>query len=158
SLRSMMTPVNNLYRFYGKPAPLAIQYPREINRMTPEMYREAGTFLRGLAEKADTADQPFSYNRHFDDQSKTYYYLTRIKHKDRQGNIIPLRHAHAASDSGETVLEFAKRMNTVLAFNASTQRSPKPGLRKPNGVQIVDGVIIQELPSSAHTLGIKRDN
>src|SRR5690606_10277076 len=83
--------------------------------------------------------------------------LTRIKHRDREGNIIPLRQAHAAKVSGETVREFAKRMNTALAFNASTQRSSKTGARTPNGVQIVDGTIVQDLPTNVYTLGVKRD-
>jgi len=100
--------------------------------------------------------------KHFDFESKTYYYLTKIEHKDESGNLLKLRHAHANSDSGETVPNFAKRMdNPLVAINASMGRSNlPPDITKPSGIQIIDGVVIQDLPKSVkrNTLGIKDNN
>lgn len=101
-----------------------------------------------------------SYERHFDDESATYYYLTRVKHTDQHGQLVRLRHAHAARVTGETVPEFAKRMgNPALAINASTMLSSvDAGVRQAVGVQIIDGVVVQERSTSGYTLGIKADN
>lgn len=46
----------------------------------------------------------------------------------------------------------------MLAFNASTQRRPTPGTKAPNGVQIIDGKVMQEIHGTVYTLGIKADN
>ncbi len=48
ALKKMMTPVNNVYSLFGKSGQLVVQHPREINRMTREMYREVGIFFSGL--------------------------------------------------------------------------------------------------------------
>lgn len=102
--------------------------------------------------------EDFTVERLFDKQSATYYYLTHIKHKDKNGNLIKLRHAHSNKANGETVREFAQRADCTLAFNASTQRKGSEGIRKPSGVQIIDGKIIQDISSTAYTLGIKDNN
>src|SRR5690606_22230544 len=95
-----------------------------------------------------TSDFSENYNvsKHFDKESNTYYYLTRIKHKDKQGKLIKLRLALSNKPEGEAVRAFAVRMNTALAFNASMGRTDlPPNVRQPKGLQIIDGVIKQEL-------------
>lgn len=49
ALKKMMSPVSNVYSLFGKSDQLVVQHPREINRMTQEMYREVGTFFHRLA-------------------------------------------------------------------------------------------------------------
>lgn len=119
-------------------------------------------FTGFITTKSSIAQQAsgntFKVERLFDKESATHYYLTRINHKDKNGNIIKLQHAHSDKENGETVREFAKRMNCTLAFNASTQRKMEAGTRKPSGVQIIDGKIIQDISSTAYTLGIKDNN
>ena len=100
----------------------------------------------------------YTITKHYDEPSKTYYFLTRISHKDDSGNVIKLRHAFAAKDVGETVREFAVRTGTMLAFNASTQRKPTPETKAPTGRQIVDGRIMQEIPTNRYVLGVKANN
>lgn len=100
----------------------------------------------------------YTITKHYDKPSETDYYLTRVAHKDDQGDIIKLRHAFAGKDVGETVREFAVRTGTMLAFNASTQRQPTPGTKAPRGIQIVDGQIVQEIAANRYVLGIKGDN
>ena len=99
----------------------------------------------------------FNIIRAFDKESSTYYFLTQINHKDGNGKIIKLKHAHSIKEQGETVREFAQRVNCTLAFNSSTMRRVDDGI-KPNGVQIIDGKIIQNLKTSAYILGIKENN
>ncbi len=96
-------------------------------------------------------------NRNYDRESNTYYYLIRIKHQDKKGNLIKLKHAHSPEESGQTVRDFALKTNCKLAFNASTQRIVEGGIR-PNGIQIIDGSIIQDINTTAYTLGIKDNN
>lgn len=100
----------------------------------------------------------YSITKHYDVPSETYYYLTRIAHKDDRGDIIKLQHAFVSQDTGETVRQFAVRSGTMLAFNASTQRRPTPDTKAPSGTQIVKGQIIQDIPLNRYTLGIKANN
>ena len=114
---------------------------------------------------AETDENPavFSENykitKHFDEISNTHYFLTRINHKDKDGNLIKLRHAIANKKEGETVRAFAIRVNSALAFNASlgVDNLP-PDTRQPVGIQIVNGTIVQELSTRVYTLGIKDNN
>lgn len=113
------------------------------------------------SQKSD--DDPINnvtIERRYDSQSKTFYYLTLIKHKDKNGDILKLEHKHSNKPTGETVMEFAKRLNAPLvAINASTMRQLDPlGTIKPNGIQIIDGQIIQDIATTAYTLGIKANN
>jgi exopolysaccharide biosynthesis protein len=110
--------------------------------------------------EAVAASDWYEVTRHLDPESNTHYFLTRIRHRDAAGNIIKLRHAHAIKREGETVRAFAQRLNTALAFNASMgyQNLP-PGVRQPVAIQIVDGVVLQDLPTGKrYTLGIRDDN
>lgn len=109
------------------------------------------------------AKDVYSINKYFDPNSDTYYYLTRIKHLNPSGDLVKLKTAFAAKPEGETGSEFAARTNALLAFNGSTARAKKSESgqvvkRWPTGIQIIDGVIKQELPRSSYTLGIKEDN
>lgn len=99
----------------------------------------------------------FKVTRAFDKESSTYYFLTHINHKDKNGKIIKLKHAHSIKEQGETVREFAQRVNCTLAFNSSTMRKVDDGI-KPNGVQIIDGKVVQDLRTSAYILGIRENN
>src|SRR5690606_30156234 len=85
----------------------------------------------------------YSYSKHYDEPSETFYYLTRIRHKDSQGNLNKLRIAHSTALDGEAVHQFAKRMGAVLAFNASMGIKRKTDEDKllPVGIQILDGKI-----------------
>lgn len=107
----------------------------------------------------DETQELVSVERKFDSDSETFYYLTRIKHKDHNNKILKLEHQHSIKTTGETVLEFSKRMNDpAVAINASTMhRLEPPGTIKPNGVQIINGEIIQDRVSTAYTLGIKEN-
>lgn len=49
TLQGVMGKVSRVYDLYGKKSSLQVQYPHEINRMTKEMYREAGNFFAQLA-------------------------------------------------------------------------------------------------------------
>lgn len=97
-----------------------------------------------------------------DEKSSTTYHLTYIDHKDKNGKLLKLNHAHANRESGETVLEFAKRVgNPLIAINAS-QGIPglEPDKKQAAGIQIIDKKIIQDevYKKYAHTLGIKDNN
>src|SRR5690606_2524930 len=97
--------------------------------------------------------------KEFDTASNTTYYLTRIKHKDKNGNIIKLRTEFANRPEGESTRNFAIRKNSAVAINASQGLNNLPdNVRQPTGVQIIDGKIIQDLNSTAYTLGIKDNN
>ena len=107
--------------------------------------------------------RPFAENvevtTEYDEESKTTYHLTRIKHKDKEGKLIKLRMALASKPDGETATQFASRMKTAVTFNASMGlKNPPPGTRQCVGIQIIDGKIVQELSTNAYTLGIKENN
>lgn len=113
----------------------------------------------GTTNEDNTRDnEDFTVQRLFDNESSTYYYLTHVSHKDSNGKIIQLRHAHSIEKDGETVREFAQRVNCRLAFNASTMHRTTEGDIIPNGKQIVDGIIKQDRKTTAYTLGIRENN
>ncbi len=94
-----------------------------------------------------------------DQESNTTYYLTRIKHKDDNGHIIKLRTQFANRAEGETARTFAIRNGTAVTINASQGLDDLPdNQRQPTGIQIIDGEIIQDLNTTAYTLGIKDNN
>lgn len=93
-----------------------------------------------------------------DAASNTTYYLTRIKHKDKDGNIIKLRTQFANRTEGETTRTFAIRNNTAVAINASQGLELPDNVRQPAGIQIIDGEIVQDLSATSYTLGIKDNN
>ncbi|NGM62617.1 phosphodiester glycosidase family protein [Sphingobacterium sp. SGG-5] len=94
-----------------------------------------------------------------DAESNTTYYLTRIKHKDDRGNVIKLRTQFANRPEGETARTFAIRNKTAVTINGSQGLDDLPdNQRQPAGVQIIDGEIIQDLNTTAYTLGIKDNN
>lgn len=106
----------------------------------------------------------YSYTEHYDEASKTSYFLTRINHTDNSGNIIKLKLSLTDPDKlmGETACEFAARINAKLVFNASmstiVQNSSGEDKRIPVGIQIINGNILQERATARYTLGIKDDN
>lgn len=115
------------------------------------------------AQKVITSESGFAknytYSKHYDKVSNTYYYLTRIKHKDKEGRLIKLRYGLAAKKEGEIAMDFADRTHSAVVFNASMgiKRMP-PGVRQPVGIQIVAGKIVQDLPTRCYTLGITDNN
>lgn len=117
----------------------------------------ASTRVEATKEQISKGDN-YTITKHYDEPSETHYFLTRIKNKDKKGNIIKLQTAFAAKAEGETVREFAIRSGSTLAFNASTQRRPTPDTKAPNGVQIIDGKVMQDIHGTVYTLGIKADN
>lgn len=50
-LKEALRPVSNVYKMHGKEDQFQVTYPREINRMTREMYREVGDFFLGLVSE-----------------------------------------------------------------------------------------------------------
>ncbi len=95
----------------------------------------------------------------YDEVSNTTYYLIRINHEDTNGKLIKLRMDFANKIQGEATRFFAVRKGAEVAINASMGlKKSIEGVTSPVGVQIIDGVIKQELKSNAYTLGIKNDN
>ncbi|HEY0669540.1 MAG TPA: phosphodiester glycosidase family protein [Sphingobacteriaceae bacterium] len=114
---------------------------------------------KSTARRASDFSENYSYSKHFDEESATYYYLTKINHKDKKGRLLKLRNGMAEKKEGETALEFAERTKSDLVFNASLgKQNLGPGVRQPIGIQIVDGKIVQDLTWKYYTLGIKDDN
>lgn len=105
-------------------------------------------------------DEYIKVEKKWDETSKTYYFLSRITHKDKTGNILKLKLATSVVDSGEIVPVFAKRTgNPIIATNASTVLSNNPPWPKINsGNIIINGQIIQERSTKNYTLGIKHNN
>ncbi|WP_051291318.1 phosphodiester glycosidase family protein [Fictibacillus gelatini] len=97
-----------------------------------------------------------------DATSNTDYYLTTIPYLDKDGNIIKLQHGFSKDQfntgQGESARDFATRNITSFAANASTFDMTT---LQPRGMQIKDGVVMQENvnnPYNRHILGIKDDN
>lgn len=108
---------------------------------------------------SEEINENYSLKKNFDAESSTYYYLVTINHKDSGGNILQLEHSHANSDLGETVYNFAKRMNNPLvALNASTMYSSDEGKVNATGIQIIEDEILQDRTTTAYTLGVKDNN
>jgi len=120
----------------------------------------------GCKAQDNTEDEPkwafaeyLTVSKEYDAASNTTYYLTRIKHKDKSGNIIKLQTQFANRPEGETTRTFAIRNKTAVAINASQGLDDLPdGRRQPAGIQIIDGKIVQDLNTTAYTLGIKDNN
>ena len=98
-----------------------------------------------------------SVEKRYDDTSKTYYYLTHIKHKDANEEIIRLKQGLAQGDLGETPRQFANRNITTVTTNSSEFNT---NTLEPKGVTIVNGEVIGETPRDEYNyiLGIKDDN
>ena len=105
-------------------------------------------------------DPNLRVERHFDARSATHYFLVRVEHRDRDGNLVRLQHTHADNPEGETVAQFAERMgDPLLAINASTMYGGQDPVVQPVGIQIIDGVVVQDEPvATRYTLGIHADN
>lgn len=107
-------------------------------------------------------DNIITYEQKYDADSKTIYYLTYVPHQDDTGKLLKLNLAMTIDSGGETVLDFAKRMNNpLLAINASQGLPDLPAGRVQSaGIQIVNKEIIQDVvyKKYAHTLGIKENN
>src|SRR5690606_15808522 len=79
-------------------------------------------------------------SKEFDAASNTTYYLTRIKHKDKNGNIIKLHTQFANRPEGETTRAFAIRNKTAVAINGAQGLNNLPdNQRQPTGIQIIEG-------------------
>lgn len=95
-----------------------------------------------------------------DPVSQTVYYLTTVPHTDKNGNLIKLKKEFQNdlmnSGSGETPRSFANRTGASLVTNASIWDNNDS--MNIVGIQIKDGVILQDTPSTSYTLGVKEDN
>lgn len=101
--------------------------------------------------------------REWDEKTQTWYFLTKISHKDKNGGLLKLEQAldlSADTGRGETVLHFAKRIGSpLLAINCSTVFSNATPKRQASGILIVNSRIIQNrISSNRFTLGIKDNN
>src|SRR5699024_140992 len=120
-----------------------------------------------IDKKADTIiikNGVFTVSKHYDAPSKTWYYLTRINHKDESGKMIKLNLSltNPNEPMGETASGFAARTNAKLVFNASQSAivTAYSGKKKmiPKRLQIVNGNILSGKPNPFYTLGIKENN
>lgn len=106
----------------------------------------------------------FMVSKHFDKPSQTWYYLTRIHHKDKSGKIIKLKLTltNPNEPMGETASKFAARTDYTLVFNASQSQivTTYSGEKRriPKRIQIVHGNILSGKPNPFYTLGIKENN
>ncbi|NGM63622.1 phosphodiester glycosidase family protein, partial [Sphingobacterium sp. SGG-5] len=126
-----------------------------------------GTQSRAVAQGKTTSMSKrdtswYSYSKHYDEPSDTYYFLTRIKRKDKHGNLKKIKLAQSTVLEGESVRQFAERVGATLAFNASMGIKRKTTEEKlfPVGIQIENGKVVQEREAKRwrFTLGIKPDN
>lgn len=118
--------------------------------------------LDGLDDKVAETEyyDEITYSKYRDSVTGTDYFITHIPHRDKNGNLIELKHGYQNdllnSGNGETARSFAVRHNVSAAVNASIW-NVNTGLIY--GIQIQDGVIQQDIPhASSYTLGIKADN
>ena len=87
--------------------------------------------------------QDYTLTQHYDTVSETTYWITDIKMNDN----TPIFFDVSNKSSGETVREYANRMETTLSINASTMK--KDGARiYPEGVAIIDGKVIEDEATS----------
>lgn len=94
------------------------------------------------------------YEKKYDQESKTTYYVTTIPHIDKQGDVIKLKHGISENGS-ETVRDYSSRNNTTFTSNASVFNTTTNKLL---GIQIQNGEIIQNTSySDNYTLGIKEN-
>lgn len=100
------------------------------------------------------------YEKKYDTESETYYYLTYVKNTDKNGDILKLQIAQANNQNGENVIDFAKRMNnSLLAMNATMGiKGLGPDRKQVAGIQIMNGNVFQDINSRNFTLGIQEDN
>lgn len=105
-------------------------------------------------------DKYIVVNKLWDETSETYYFLSRIKHKDENGKVLKLKLEAAVVDSGEPIHQFATRLGKpIITTNASTVLSNKPPWPKVScGNLIIDGKILGERQTKFYTLGIKDNN
>jgi exopolysaccharide biosynthesis protein len=105
-------------------------------------------------------DKYIVVKKYWDKESETSYFLTRIKHKDENGELLQLKLEAAVVDSGETIHQFATRLGKpIIATNASTVLSNKaPWPKVSTGILIVNGKILSERNTRFYTLGIKNNN
>ena len=104
---------------------------------------------------SDVFYNEITYTKHFDENSKSLYYVVDIPHKDSDGNIIKLK-TSLGLPNGMTAREFSKTNINSAIINASVFNT---STMEPSGVQIKDGVIKGDKRSgSLRTLGIKDDN
>lgn len=69
--------------------------------------------------KNANGDDIITYQRKYDAPSNTYYYLTRVKHQDKNGKMLQLQMALSTKPNGETVPEFSNKIGTPLLAEAS---------------------------------------
>lgn len=105
-------------------------------------------------------DEYITVTRNWDEKSATYYYLSRIRHKDNKGNLLELKMDTSIYNMGEAVIDFAHRKGKpIIAFNASTGVIiGNNEYRKSPGTLILNGKIIRQKEYANYAIGIKADN
>lgn len=95
-----------------------------------------------------------TYDKFFDETSKSIYYVVNIPHKDKNGDIIKLKTSKPKEPT--TAREVSEKYQPSVIINASVFNT---STLEPSGVQIEDGQIIGDKKSGTlRTLGIKDDN
>ena len=105
-------------------------------------------------------DEYITVKRNWDEESATYYFLSRIKHKDKDGKLLELKLDTSIYDMGEAVVDFANRKGKpIIAINASTGVILGDNeYRKSPGILILNGQVIKQETPSNYTFGIKVNN
>lgn len=103
-------------------------------------------------------DELITVNRKWDEVSNTYYFLSRIKHKDGKGNLLELKLDTSTYDMGESVHDFSIRKGKpIIAINASTGQLID-NYRKSPGILIMKRKIIRDKSPTNYTFAIKDNN
>lgn len=105
-------------------------------------------------------DEVITVEKKWDKKSTTYYFLSRVKHQDQNGDLLKLKLDTSIFDLGEAVVDFANRKgNPIIAVNASTGLLIENDRRRISpGVTIIENKIIRERTSTSYILGIKEMN
>lgn len=95
-----------------------------------------------------------TYEKLYSDEMKSYYYKTIIPYKDKNGERIELKKGIANDELNtfERPQDFSFRVNASLVSNASVFSNGHLV-----GKQIKDGVLLQERPTLAYTLGVDNE-
>lgn len=114
----------------------------------------------GIYDNSNNFFENVSFESFRDEQSNTYFYITKIPHKDEEGNIIEIKRGFGKDDpfEGKTEIsrDFFKRKGSTVVVNASTFDISTGMLR---GINVFNGQVFeQQETSSRYILGIKEDN
>jgi exopolysaccharide biosynthesis protein len=154
--------------YFSQSVPLESDIATTVHNHTGELNQHAETLVNHsnkLNEHSTQLAQTYYYEeitseRFYDEISQTVYYITTVPHKDKNGNLIKLQKEFQNdvmnSGDGETPRSFATRTGATLVTNASIWNNNDS--MQIVGIQVKDGVVLQDTAGTSYTLGIKEDN